>query len=55
MEQYWFCPDDRSKLQLYASKYSGDSNFVIRKGKIDISLSNAVAVKKIEPYSITLG
>ncbi len=55
MEQYWFCPDDRSKLQLYASKYSGDSNFVIRKGKIDISLSNAVAVKKIEPNSITLG
>ncbi|OLS25160.1 MAG: hypothetical protein HeimC3_12910 [Candidatus Heimdallarchaeota archaeon LC_3] len=55
MEEYWFCPEDYMKLQHYTHRYSTNSYFNIKKEKIDISLQNAAAVRKINLDSIERG
>lgn len=55
MKNYWFCTDHRTRLEEYTNRYSSNSIFSIKKDKIDVSLNNAAAVKKIELYSIERG
>lgn len=46
-----YCPNDGTRMQSYTSKISPNAEFTIDKDKIDLGLHNALAMKKILPYS----
>ena len=46
---FWYCPFDKNVLQERHSRVAQNPNFFISRGKIDIGVSNAIAMKKIPP------
>lgn len=49
LKQYWFCPYDRSPLQVEVNSYASNQYFIINKLNVAQSIQNAVAMKKIPP------
>ncbi len=48
---FFHCPNDGTRMQAFVSRTSPNAEFLVSRTKIDIGLSNAVAMKKILPYS----
>ena len=46
---FWYCPFDHNILQERQSRVAQNPNFFISRGKIDIGVNNAIAMKKIPP------
>ncbi len=47
LSQFWLCPYDQNILQERQSRVAQNPNFFISRGKVDIGVSNAIAMKKI--------
>ena len=46
-----FCPNDGARMLTYTSRTNPSAEFIVPKDKIDIALANAIAMRKIFPYS----
>ncbi len=46
---YWVCPRDKGTLQQNLSRRSHNPYFIVMKNSQDISIKNAIAMKKIPP------
>lgn len=49
LSSFWYCPFDNNILQERQSRVAQNPNFFISRGKIDIGVNNAIAMKKIPP------
>ena len=47
LEGFWFCPIDKSHLEQYIQKISQSTFFTVTQNNIEISLKNALIMKKI--------
>ena len=53
LSQFWFCPFDQNFLQERQSRLAQNPIFFISRGKIDIGVNNAIAMKKIPEEAAT--
>ncbi len=49
LSSFWYCPYDHNILQERQSRVAQNPNFFISRGKIEIGVNNAIAMKKIPP------
>ena len=49
MNQYWFCPFDRTPLQIEVNGDTSNQYFTLERNNISLNLQNAIAMKKLPP------
>jgi hypothetical protein len=52
LNQYWYCPKDGNKLQVYHNKRVQSPHFNIDRAYVEVGINNAVASKRIPPEAI---
>lgn len=52
LSRYWFCPDDKTPLQINYTRVSRTPYFQISRDFLDVSINNAVAMKKMDKSNI---
>ena len=49
LSQFWYCPNDKIKLQNYVDRVSRESYFSVSRRHLEVGIQNAVALRKIPP------
>lgn len=49
LQQYWYCPEDNSRLQVVTSRTAENPAFIVSKNNIKNGINNAIAMRKINP------
>ncbi|MFX0062752.1 MAG: hypothetical protein ACFFC7_11280 [Candidatus Hermodarchaeota archaeon] len=52
LSRFWYCPNDKSALEIHQSRTVQSAYFTISRKNIDVGIQNAVALKKIPPEAM---